>query len=377
MKKILIAAAVMSAMSTSALAELRINGFANLVAGKANTEDATMGYSDNINFSQQSNFALQVSADINDKVSATAQLIARGENDYDVDMEWAYLTYEVSNELSVSAGRLRMPLFMYSASLDVGYSYHWITPPDAVYSVPFDRIDGTQITYSDYNQFFDYSVQLAVGNSENEFVSYGQQSYIKNDDIVTLVGKLNKDNLTLRGVFARGTGTLEIEGVTTAIQGINQISPELASLLEAKDDRGEFYGLGFSYDNAEWFVMGEYTVVEIEDSFYPKETNSYISAGFRSGKYTPFVSIESHDMNDGIKFLDSASSFPSQVQQTAEAALVAVQSPFVDDAISTTVGLRYDVSTGIALKLDATRYNDRLSDMQDTTLFRGAVSYVF
>ena len=46
-----------------------------------------MGYDDNIDFSQQSNFAIQFDADIND-VTATAQLIARGENDYDVDMEW-------------------------------------------------------------------------------------------------------------------------------------------------------------------------------------------------------------------------------------------------------------------------------------------------
>lgn len=377
MKNILLATVVAATLAAPAFAELRINGFANLVAGKSNKDTGVMGYDDNIDFSQQSNFAIQFDADINDDVTATAQLIARGENDYDVDMEWAYLTYQVNNELAVSAGRLRMPLFMYSASLDVGYSYHWITAPESVYSVPFDRIDGTQVTYTSYNKYFDYSLQAAFGSSDTTIESDDQQSHIQNDNAIALVGQISKDNLTLRGVVARADGTFKISSIEPAIDALAALDPSLGDLLAVNDDSGQFYGLGFSYDNLDWFLMGEYTVVEIADSFYPKETSSYISAGFRKGKFTPFVSIESQDLNNDLKFMDRALFLPEAQQQTALAIIRGVQQPFAFEQVSTTVGLRYDVKTGMALKLDATRTNDKIYETLDTTLIRAAVSYVF
>ena len=64
-------------------------------------------------------------------------------------------------------------------------------------------------------------------------------------------------------------------------------------------------------------------------------------------------------------------------QQTALAIIRGVQQPFAFEQVSTTVGLRYDVKTGMALKLDATRTNDKIYETLDTTLIRAAVSYVF
>jgi|TARA_R110002167_G_scaffold101513_2_gene264333 hypothetical protein len=75
----------------------------------------------------------------------TGQLVARGENDFDAKFEWAYISYQVSDNLSVSAGRLRQPFFKYSASQDVGYSYHWIAPPLAVHDVGVSNIDGVKL----------------------------------------------------------------------------------------------------------------------------------------------------------------------------------------------------------------------------------------
>ena len=50
----------------------------------------------------ESVFALQLTADLQEKLSATAQIVARGENDFDADFEWAYITYEFSDELQLS-----------------------------------------------------------------------------------------------------------------------------------------------------------------------------------------------------------------------------------------------------------------------------------
>ncbi|HAM20379.1 MAG TPA: topoisomerase IV, partial [Alteromonas macleodii] len=118
-------------LATPALADIQINGFANLIGGMTLDDDESVyDYDSDFNFDPASVFGLQVRGDVSDKLSATAQLVGRGSEDYDADFEWAYMTYMLNNNFNISAGRLRMPLFKYSASLDIGYSYHWLTPPD-------------------------------------------------------------------------------------------------------------------------------------------------------------------------------------------------------------------------------------------------------
>lgn len=126
-----LALAVSPAMAT----ELRFDGFASFVAGQAlekdellvdpNTGEAAFrGYDEKMSFQANSLFAIQVRADLQEKLSATAQIIAKGQNDYEAKFNWAYLAYQLTNEVTVKAGRFRTPLFMYSDFLDVGYAYH-------------------------------------------------------------------------------------------------------------------------------------------------------------------------------------------------------------------------------------------------------------
>ena len=138
MKKLSVAVAICCALATSnASAEVRINGFASIVGGKSLDSDQTLyGYDDDISFKNESVFALQLTADLQEKLSATAQIVARGENDFDADFEWAYLTYEISDELQISAGKMRAPFYRYSDFLDVGYTYRWVRPPQSVYKHP-------------------------------------------------------------------------------------------------------------------------------------------------------------------------------------------------------------------------------------------------
>lgn len=59
-------------------------------------------------------------------MTATGQIVPRANNDDKAEFEWVYITYAATDNISISAGRLRLPLCKYSASLDVGYSYHWV-----------------------------------------------------------------------------------------------------------------------------------------------------------------------------------------------------------------------------------------------------------
>jgi hypothetical protein len=168
MKKIIFATAMTAALTATANAEVRINGFANVVGGMTGSDETLYGYDNDISFSEESLFALQASSDINERMTATVQILARGADDYDVDFEWAYLTYQATSNTSISAGRFRLPLHRFSDSLDVGYSHHWIAAPRNVYEVPFNDLDGFRVDYSNFIGNFQINLGAAIGTFDNE-----------------------------------------------------------------------------------------------------------------------------------------------------------------------------------------------------------------
>jgi len=377
MKKVFALSAVALLLSGTANAEIRINGFANLVGGITSSDDSLYGYDEDINFSEQSLFAIQVSGDINDRMTATGQLVARGSDDYNADFEWAYLTYAATDNVSVSAGRLRMPLFRYSASLDVGYSYHWVVAPSSVYDVPFNNVDGVKVDYSGYSGDLEYTFQLTGGKIENDFTLAGQSADLEVNNVLVGTADFTYLNWTFRVVAARGDTSFDIPALDPVLAQLGQIDPNLQDLLAANDDDGLFYGVSLEYDAFDWFVSAELTGVEIEDSFYPEEMNYYVTAGMRSGKWTPFITYEKSDLNDGPKFLDKVAGYPAPFQGPLTQLLVGIQLPAVSENSTTSVGVRYDYDTNIALKMDVTKFSDDIDEGNDASLVRFAVNYVF
>jgi hypothetical protein len=359
-----------------AQADIRINGFANLTGGITSSEDSLYDYDDNIGFASQSLFAIQVSGDINDKMTATGQLVARGSNDYSADFEWAYITYQTSDNTSVSAGRLRMPLFKYSASLDVGYSYHWVVAPQSVYGVPFNNIDGVRFDYSGYTGDLEYSFQFTTGNIDSEFTLAGASAALVIDNVVAITGDFAYKNWKFRGVYATGKVNFDIPDLEPAFTQLSQLSASLSDKLQSSDDSGIFYGGSIEYDVFDWFVAAEYTGVEISDSFYPDEVNYYVTAGIRTGKWTPFITYEKSDLNNGPKFLSEISGFPAAFQPGVTQLVVAIQQPAVAEDNTISVGVRYDLDTNVALKADIVKRTNDINDKEDS-LLRFAVNYVF
>ena len=73
-------------LTTPALADIQINGFANLIGGMTLDDDESVyDYDSDFNFNPASVFGLQVRGDVSDKLSATAQLVGRGSDDYDAE----------------------------------------------------------------------------------------------------------------------------------------------------------------------------------------------------------------------------------------------------------------------------------------------------
>lgn len=375
MKKLLIIAAL-TASTFTAQAEVRINGFANLTGGITSSDDSLYGFDDRVSFSEQSLFAVQISGDINDKMTATGQIVSRGNNDFDASFDWAYITYAATENTSVSAGRIRMPLFQYSASLDVAYSYHWLVAPSSVYDVPFNNIDGVRVDHSGYAGDWEYAFQMTLGQVNSDFTLGGQPGNLNIDNVALFSGELVYESWKFRSVYGVGKTTFDVAAINAALAQLGQISADLSSTLAAVDDSSTFVGASIAYDNFNWFVSAEYTVIEIEESFYPKDASYYVTAGFRSGKWTPFITYESANQNREPKFVDQISGFPEPFQGPLTQLVVGVQQGVISENSTMSIGVRYDYDTGVALKADISKRTNDLND-DENTLLRFAINYVF
>ena len=423
MKKIITIATICASTCFAAQAEVRINGFANFIGGMASSDDSLWGYDDRLSFAEESLFAIQISGDINNKMTATAQIVAKGENDYDPDFEWAYVSYAATDNLSISAGRLRLPLFNYSASKDVGYSYHWMSTPRSVYDVPFNNLEGMRADYSNYAGDWEYNMSASVGTFNGP--AFGTD--IQGDNVIILSADATYDWFKIRGVAGTAKSTLDIGNseradLLQASAGLDTMNAtgfdDLANSLKWDDDTGEFYGLTFQVDKFDWFVSAEITLIDVPQSFLTKSQAYYVTAGIRTGKWTPSITYEKAKSESEVKFQEQISQMTSSQLSAAQVqgfvntpfgmsvnqqVLAGIGAPlsllptanssaiitgalndvtngilFAPNAESSTLSatLRYDYDTNIALKVDISKYTDDLNDT-DVTLIRLGANYVF
>jgi hypothetical protein len=422
--KKLLTIAALTATTFTAQADVRINGFANFIGGITSSDESLYGYNDDISFSEESLLAIQVSGDINDKMTATGQIVSRANNDYKAEFEWAYMTYAATDNVSVSAGRLRMPLFNYSSSKDVGYSYHWINTPRAVYDVPFNNIEGIRVDYSDYAGGWEYGMSVSAG----AFTGPAFGTDLEGDNVILFSGEATYDWFKIRGVAGSGKTSLNIGNSTNgtlieASDGLTLLNAfsfgNLSDSLQWKDDKGKFLGLSLQIDKFDWFVSAEMTQIDVAESFIAKTDAYYVTAGLRIGAWTPSITYEkskseyqqkfqtqinqmlSTQFSEGQVAAFAGTSIGMLVDQGVQAQVGApltalptqMSSPLITGALNdfvvqgllaSTVSenstlsatIRYDLDTNIALKVDITKYTDDLSD-NEVTLIRFGANYVF
>ncbi|WP_334019067.1 topoisomerase IV [Alteromonas sp. S015] len=385
MKTKLIMLSLAGLFASPTFADIQINGFANLIGGiTLDDDEAVYGYDSDFSFDPASVFGLQVRGEVSDKLSATAQIVGRGSDDYDASFEWAYMTYALSSNSSISAGRIRLPLFKYSASLDVGYSYHWLTPPDSVYGVLINNMDGVRYDYSNYHGDWEYGVQVFGGHSQSDT--------LEADKLVGVSFEAARDWFSVRSIYARTKFTSENESLATltdAISNFAGVVPSVNTLSNSfllNEDSTGFFELALAVDKYDWFIGAEYTHIDIDDSPFAGDDAWYVTAGMRFGKFTPHITYE-HKESDANDVLDHLNGIPTSIS-TGDAAtdatwatlyqtFVGIAASQEEDRSAVTAGLRYDVEPGFAVKSEVTWYTDEVNDSNDATLLRVGVNYTF
>lgn len=187
-KRKLVGSALFLGMSSASFAinidpVLIINGFAT--AGASMTSATNVDFYDpvfkrkisavptiddigqNPTFTQDTLGGVQFIASINDSIDMVIQLYSQGADQYNVVTDWLYVGWQINDQWSLKAGRLRLPFFMKSEYYNVGYAYLWTRPPIEVYRfASLTDFDGLTLRYTNAIGAGWYTEDLiSVGNS--------------------------------------------------------------------------------------------------------------------------------------------------------------------------------------------------------------------
>jgi len=373
------------AFSASADEKWDINGFATVGGGYVLDDGETYyDLDDSFNLEADSTVGLQIDLELTDKLSATVQGVARGGDDWEPELEWAYLTYQPSSHWKIRAGRLRQPFYMLSDYLEVGYAYPWLRPPKEVYGrLPISWFEGVDVIYTRSIGAWDLQAQAYYAETD-QLLDFAGQAADTELEQAGLALTLSNDWLTLRGSYHHsdtniyipaleplfgailqvGSGLLQagtqlgIPPLVDAANGILGIPAEMA----ITDKSASFIEAGFIVDRGEnWFVRGEWAGVNYDRSIIPESTGYYATAGLRDRNFTYLLTYASDTTDPRTGFSDplvSASAIMAQIDPVTAAtldalALVVDSTTFPPAEIETwTLGVRWDFMDSMAFKAE-------------------------
>lgn len=338
MKKVLLGSlvgAVLGMAAGTTYAEgVSINGFLTTSVARLGKADVTYlnAFTDEPRFDNtDSRLGLQFSGDINEWMSATAQVIARGRGgNENIITDWAFVSITANDDLQIRTGKLKFPTFLISDYYEVGYAYPWIRPPQELYSLnPITTLVGVDALYTVPVGKASLLLQPFVGSNRGTAYVSGMQAPafsaafapvtfaagdVINFDAPVLLGinaALNFDIGTLRAGYLQA----EVDQTTFGILG----------------EKADFASIGLTIDWRNVVVYAEFADRDVEQTMianaFPDQRGGYVTLGYRFGRLLPHVTYASMDEGKDASAL--------ALKQT-----------------STTVGLRYEFLNGAALKFE-------------------------
>lgn len=284
--------------------DFSFSGFATVTAGKAysgydgqfmefkcpcfigNYEHGATYGKNQWDLSRESLLGLQGTYKFSDKLSATVQAVSRASQNGKADVDWAYLSYDITPETTVSAGRRRLPIYAFSDSVYIGYTLPWARVPQDIYGWELGAYNGVSVRHT--RAIGDWAVtgtvfagqEITKDNLEMGKIYYG---YKVDDSWKHILGAnvdVSNDVFSARLVYMQNAidQTLFAPGEDPSFQnGVRQ----------------RIIGLSATLDYENWLVRGEANTF-IRPSLDYKSQSWTATVGYRMGKFTPIVGYSSY-----------------------------------------------------------------------------------
>lgn len=336
-------------------------------------------YQDDVGFElkEESLLGLQGTIKYSENLSLTAQVISRGQLDWKPDVEQFYGSYDINHNWNIKLGKMRNPVYLYSDSMDIHYSFGWVRTPSSSYSLSSNYFEGLSAMYT------------------------GEVAGISNRTIV-YAGKLDKnpDRFLTELFVNRGFNTqfttgetgddgnfIPLESYRRHYENLYGITTEFfvgdwtahLAFMEGGDEKGintyingtqfverfpwrDFYDVALSYDDGEWLAIAEWNrFVDVYSSYY-------FTLGRTVDDWQYLVTYGDFEgelrVNSGVVLPDSRQEFTSSLAFTA----------------------RYDIAPGMALKAELIQFENEnsliIKDLDndgkiESTVLSVALDFVF
>jgi hypothetical protein len=381
------------------LGGVSINGFGQVVAGTTldnnkqypTNQNPEYSYDADLKFNEESLFALQFSAPLTSKLTATAQVVAHGNDDFKTEFEWAYVNYQFDSDWSVKAGRQRAPFFYYSDYLEVSVAYPWLRVPTSVYSsvANFSNFDGVSINYSHAYGSWQLDPQIIYGRYTGTIALAPDNAGQANIDIKNFVGASlhasYNDWLNLRAGYFTSNTTITGTPVDQVTQLLDASGyTKSAGDLEINGDRFSFFELGSEIDYAKWQVIGEFIGLKSSTGYVAHSYDSYIAFGRHLGKFLPMFTygrVNASTPSTAINDLPPGATFPAGTVAPVAVPASSVVEPVI--ASETSHGnyyqfdLRYDLANNVALKANFTDFHNSVPGQTSSKLLSAGIAFSF
>jgi len=300
----LVALAVAAALPSLASAvDFSYNGFSTAGYAQSDTDDASVGYAaqpggidSSGDVATDSKIGMQVSAKFNDLVSATVQGVAYADmtGDWEPHLDWAYVRLQALRNLSLRAGYLRLPTFMYSDSVFVGYSNVWVRPPLEVYNLsPVYQMRG-----------FDAIWRTTVGPMQVSLNPYyGDGEVDVPSGTIDVPKQMGLAATAEYGSFMVRAGYSEVQlayddrtQLGLMIDALRAIPSSFCGACSTEGDRLAIDGtiihnlnLGAQYDDGKNYVAAEVGQTRTQNYLIAAKTGAYATYGRRFGNLMPYA----------------------------------------------------------------------------------------
>ena len=343
--------------SVASAVDFSYSGFSTAAYAQSDTDEAEVGYSGQPNgidsegnFTIDSKLGFQVTAKFNDLVSATVQGVGYADltGDWEPHLDWAYVRLQPLSSLSLRAGYLRAPTFMYSDSVFIGYANVWVRPPMEIYNMAaLYQIRGVDATWRGQagpinltlNPYYgDSKVDLASGELDVPLWA-GIAATAEYRSFMFRVG-YSKNEL--------GTTTEQLVPLIDALRAVPAAFCAVCSVEAGKLDldgtKMDTFNVGLQYDDGTNFVASEYATSDSGDNYLiPNKLGAYLTYGRRFNNLMPYATY-------AISRRDTPTESTSVPIPALSFGLNAAISSSYDDQTSYSAGVRYEVPSFSVVK---------------------------
>ena len=302
-----------------------INGFGTLGAVHSSDDQADFvsnpaqpkgaGYTAAWTATPDSKLGIQLNVDFTPRLSAVVQLLSQYQYDgtFRPELEWGNLKFKITPDVDIRAGRIAIPAYMFSDSLNIGYALPFARIPAEIDAqLPVSHSDGVDGSYRVHVGDATNTVQAYFGGFDTKLPNQGD---FATHDIRGMSDTIDYGSATLHLSYQRLHYDLTFDGPP-----LSRMSQDLLSI-------------GASYDPGKWYASGEW--IRVPDEAFGLFYGWYVDGGIRIGKLTPYGVYAHTYMSRVGEF-----GFPAFINQS-----------------TTTLGLRWDFMHNLDLKaqLDHTR----------------------